>query len=102
MFDTLPSIIITGLVSILVWYVKERRREAKLAREGGTTIEQALLALIRNKMVERHTTYIKKWEITTAEKQSFQELHQMYIKLGGNGPTSHLIDDLDRVRLVVD
>ena len=100
------NIIITAASSagfgLLVWFIQESRRAKETAAKTANAMDRALLVLIRNQLISAHRTAVKTWEITTAEKQSFREMHDLYITLGGNGPTSHLIDDLERVRLVAD
>lgn len=98
----MESIIATGATAafgLIVWLIKENHRTRKEAAVNQSTIERSVLSLIRSQMVAVHTTAIAEWEITTAQMQAFREMHVMYTELGGNGAASHLLEDLQRVKL---
>lgn len=104
MVDFTPAItaVTTALAGLVVWLIQERRKTKALNEQKDGVLEQAMLVLIRDRLVIAHKAAVSKWTITIAEKQSFVELHTMYMALGGNGPASHLLEDLDRVKLVSD
>ena len=101
-FTPVITAITTALAGLVVWLIQERRKAKALADQKDTVLEAAMLVLIRNQLVLAHKVAIESWTITISQKQSFVEMHDIYVKLGGNGPASHLLEDLARVRLVSD
>lgn len=104
MSDFMPAIttITTTAAGLLVWVIQENRKTKALEAQKEGVLETAMLVLIRNQLVTAHKLAIDSWSITISQKQSFVEMHDLYIKLGGNGPASRLLDDLNRVKLVTD
>ena len=104
MSEFMPVItaIITAAVGLLVWFIQENRKAKALEAQKEGVLESAMLVLIRNQLVTAHKLAIDSWQITISQKQSYVEMHDLYIKLGGNGPASHLLEDLNRVKLVTD
>lgn len=104
MIDMTPAFtaVVTAAVGLVVWLVQERRRSAALMRKQTSVVEKAMLVLLRNQLVNTHRFAIGRWSITTAELQDFREAHELYIQLGGNGPVSHLMVDLEKVKLIID
>lgn len=96
------NIIITGTVGLAVWLIQEHRKTRALRSKQSTATEKIVFVLLRDRLVVEHKRIIASWKITTAELQSFREMHQLYIEAGGNGPASHLIEDIERVKLVSD
>ena len=96
------NIIITGAVGLAVWFIQESRKSRALRKKADDTIEKIVFALLRARLVAEHKRIIASWRITTSELQSFREMHQLYLEAGGNGPASHLIEDIERVKLVSD
>ena len=94
------NIIITGTVGLVVWFIQESRKTRALRKKADDTTEKIVFVLLRDRLVVEHKRIIASWRITTAELQSFREMHQLYIEAGGNGPASHLIEDIERVKLV--
>ena len=104
MFDFTPIItaVVTAATGLIVWFVQENRKARALEAQKEGVLESAMLVLIRNQLVTAHKLAIDSWQITISQKQSYVEMHDLYIKLGGNGPSSHLLEDLGRVKLVAD
>ena len=96
------NIIITGTVGLAVWFVQETRKTRALRKKADDTTEKIVFVLLRDRLVAAHKRIIEDWRVTTSELQSFREMHQLYIEAGGNGPASHLIEDIERVKLVAD
>lgn len=101
-FTPLITTVATAIVGLLVWFVQEKRKEKALMAMKEDILQAALIVLIRNQLVNAHRTAIDMGALTTSQKQSFVEMFDLYIKLGGNGSTSHLLDDINRVQLVAD
>ena len=104
MVEFTPAItaITTALAGLVVWLIQERRKAKALADQKDSVLEQAMLVLIRNQLVIAHKAAFETLSITISQRQSFVEMHDIYVKLGGNGPASHLLEDLTHVRLVPD
>ena len=96
------NIIITGAVGLAVWFIQETRKSHALRKKADDTTEKIVFVLLRDRLVAAHKRIIEDWSVTTSELQSFREMHQLYIEAGGNGPASHLIEDIERVKLVAD
>ena len=102
--DFMPVItaVTTATVGLVVWFIQENRKDRALEERRDSVLEAAMLVLIRNQLVTAHKVAIDVGLITISQKQSFIEMHDLYLKLGGNGPSSHLLDDLNRVKLTSD
>lgn len=122
--DIFITTLIPALVGLVVWTVKETRKtrletqEALEAAQGETmrkiaeTLElvrtsseetrKATKISLRTQMNGLHTNAIDRRWITTKDKQAYLEAHYMYLQLGGNGVTSHLLSEIERVELVVE
>lgn len=96
------NIIVTGVVGLAVWFVQEARRNHALRKKADDTTEKIVFVLLRDRLIAEHKRIIAAWSVTTSELQSFREMHQLYIEAGGNGPASHLIEDIAHVKLVSD
>lgn len=94
--------VVTAAGSALLWLLKERKRDHDSVKNQENLIVASMLVLLRNQLVTAHKLAIKNSIITISEKQSFLETHQLYKNLGGNGPTSHLVEDISRLRVVAD
>ena len=94
------NIIITGAVGLTVWLIQEHRKTRALRKKADDTTEKIVFVLLRDRLVAAHKRIIEDWSVTTSELQSFREMHQLYIEAGGHGPASHLIEDIERVKLV--
>ena len=94
------NIIITGIVGLVVSFIQEARKTHALRKKANDTTEKIVFVLLRDRLIAAHKRIIEDWSVTTSELQSFREMHQLYIEAGGNGPASHLIEDIERVKLV--
>lgn len=94
--------VVTAAGSAILWLMKERKREQSDMKNQENLILTAMLVLLRNQLVTAHRVAITNSEITISEKQSFLETHQLYTRLGGNGPASHLTDDIAKLRVIPD
>lgn len=98
--------VVTALLGLAVWFVKTTKTARDAAVHAAATSEdimvKTMLVLLRNQLMAAHRNAVSNWEITIEEKNSFHEMHDLYIDLGGKPPASRLINDLDKVKLVVD
>lgn len=96
----------TALLGLVVWMIKDTRTAKRTAKEtaDGTTalLREGLQVILREQLVKAHATILKQGHVTASQRASFVETDSLYVRLGGNGPTSHLTEDLARFRIVAD
>ena len=99
---SITTMVATTLAGLVVWFIQEARKTKALGKRQNDFLTTAILVLLRSQLVATHRSAIERSQITIAERQSFIETHQLYTSLGGNGPTTYLIDDIKRLHVVAD
>ena len=99
-------VVATALSGLAVWAIKDARRvkieSASEAKDAMELMTGAILVLIRHQLVRAHYSAVSREVITISERQSFLEMSQLYRNLGGNGPATHLVEDIKRLPIVPD
>lgn len=104
-------IVATALAGLAVWAVKDAKamkrqstEETKEARKSSNEtvriVKMAMVSLLRQKMVDTHRRALLLGKIHMADRANFFEMHATYVMLGGNGATSHLVDDIQNIPVV--
>lgn len=99
---SITTMVATATTGLIVWFIQEARKTRALGRKQNDFLTSAILVLLRSQLVATHRSAIERSKISIAERQSFFETHQLYTSLGGNGPTTYLIDDIKRLHVVAD
>lgn len=86
------GIILTGLMSYIVWLLKEQKKDR-------TAQEQGIMLLLRVQLIEYHDRYMKKGEIPTYAYQNFKDMYKAYHELGGNSMVEKMNEEIDHLRL---
>lgn len=104
-------IVATALTGLAVWSVKEAKatrdrveKDSKEARKSSdetvVMVKMAMVVILRQKMVTIHRTSMVVGKIRPIDRTNFFEMDATYRALGGNGVTSHLIDDIRTLPIV--
>lgn len=98
--------VVTALLGLVVWMVKDSHTAKRTTKESadGTTalLREGLQVILREQLVKAHATILRQGYVTASQRASFVETDSLYVRLGGNGPTSHLTEDLARFNIFAD
>ena len=101
----ITSVASAMLVFMLQSVIKEKNkllREAEAKRsKHDAGIENGVVCLLRVKLIEYHTKYMDKGEITSHAYQNWMLMYEAYKDLGGNGMVAHMKDEIEELHFVV-
>lgn len=91
------------LVFILQSVIKENRKlkheKEEQISQREKALENGVLCLLRAKMIEYHTKYMDRGEITTHGLQSWLQMYEAYKALGGNGMITHMKAEIEELHI---
>lgn len=85
-------IVLTALMGYVVWLLKKQKKDRD-ANSKGTML------LLRVKIIEYHDKYVKEGKIPSYAYENFDEMHQAYHALGGNGMISKMYEEVKELHL---
>jgi len=102
------SAIVTFTVGMLSWalqtVIKENHKlkaDAEKKRdEEQTAIKDAILCLLRDRLIERHRKYTQLGHISIHGLQNWQLMYKAYRALGGNGMVEHMNEEIEELQIV--
>lgn len=86
----LVGIVLTAMMGLLVWFIKDLREEHKLTRK---TRKVLMRSEIRNLYLE----YTSRGWITVCELGEFREIFDMYVASGGNGTAKTMAEAVEKL-----
>ena len=95
----LSPIVTTAICGYAVWAMQHNQEQRKKQSDESEAIQQALVALLRQYLVDGHRRHMKRETISTADRISYLEMYEAYTRLGGNGIVPHLVEDVDGLKL---
>lgn len=87
---TILTIVITKIFGVLNQVLKNQKEEREEADSRRTLMEDATLASIRVQLVQSSYSIMFRGYVTAFERDAYDDLFKMYIKLGGNSFVSDL------------
>ena len=103
----ITTIILSVVSGLLLWIVKglladnrqlrEGRRQEEQAREQA--IAQGLVSLLRVQLIEYYDHYMAQGSIPTYVYDNYCDMYAAYHALGGNGMVTHMMEDLNTIRM---
>lgn len=94
-FSECLSILVTGLVGYLVWFLKKQYSDKSAST-------RAMKILLRGQIYTLHNRYMERGSISPQELSEFTELYDVYKEFKGNGTATHMKADIDRLPLKED
>lgn len=73
---------------------KQAREEAAKEREHSKAVDDGVLALLRDRIIERYNHYIEQGYIPIYALENVIAMYEAYHALGGNGTITKLVDAL--------
>lgn len=93
----IPSII-TLFVQLLIQHIKDRKEKKQQADTNEshtwTLMQEAMQALLRDRLVEHYKYYTKKKWIDIDDKNNFANMYDKYHKLGKNGVMDQMYEEI--------
>lgn len=86
------GIILTGLMSYIVWLLKEQKRDRSAQ-------EQGIMLLLRVQLIDAHDKYMKEGSIPSFAYQNYQDMYKAYHELGGNSMVDKMNEEVKQLRL---
>lgn len=103
-------VILTALLGYIVWLLKEQKNQKKIdeqERNARIEVEKELrennskgtMLLLRVQLIEYHDKYMKLGEIPSYAYENFNDMYEVYHKLGGNGMATKMKQEIDELHL---
>lgn len=87
--NSVLSIILTGVMGYVVWLLQNHK-------SSKDDTKMALVILLRETIEWRYQLYLERETITKEEYKDFEELYQVYHRLGGNGTGTRMWDEIKK------
>lgn len=85
-------IILTSLMGYVVWLLQQQKKD----RDANT---KGTMLLLRVQLIEYHSRYIALGEIPSYAYDNFEEMHEAYNELGGNGMITKMHKEIQELHL---
>lgn len=91
-YVTALTIILTALMSYIVWLLKNQKKDRD-ANSKGTML------LLRVQLIEYHDKYMMLGDIPSYAYENFMEMYDAYHALGGNGMITKMMHEIEELHL---
>lgn len=109
-FTVVTSVVAAMLVFILQSVIKENSKLKKEKEEAvqkkeqaeadkQTALEDGVVCLLRVKLIEYHTKYMRQDTISSHGFQNWMLMYKAYKGLGGNGMIEHMKDEIEELHI---
>lgn len=88
MLNEALNIVVTSLVTYVIWLLKKQRSDR-------TSANKAVALLLKRELNELHIQYIQQDSLTSAQYATFQDMYNTYHDLGGNGTATRWYNDIN-------
>lgn len=103
-------VILAALLGYIVWMLKEQKKQKKIdAEERNARIKaekqlrednsKGTMLLLRVQLIGYHNKYTALGEIPSYEYDNFNEMYDVYHKLGGNGTATKMKQEIEALHL---
>lgn len=90
--NTIVSILLTGVVSYMTWFMQHVAKKK-------TGYRAAVVVLLRNSLKAMHKEYTERGWITLDEYEEYCECYQVYSDMGGNGTGTRMMEDIKKIEI---
>ena len=103
--ETIITWIIAFSLGAIVGFIgtklkKEKEKNIKMT-EKDKIIENAVQALLRDRLIEKYRHFKEKGEMTILDKENLDHLYESYEELEGNGTVKELYSNMDEIEIKV-
>lgn len=103
--ETILKWLITFILGTIAGYIltklKKDKEKSEKDEEKDRIMQNAVQALLRDRLIEKYRTFKSKGEMTILDKENIEHLFQEYTNLGGNGTVRELYQDLDNIKIKI-
>lgn len=103
-------VILTALLGYIVWMLKEQKKQKQIdIQERDARIEKekelrennskGTMLLLRSQIIGYHDKYMELGEIPSYVYDNFNEMYDVYHKLGGNGTATKMKQEIEALHL---
>lgn len=103
-------VILTALLGYIVWMLKEQKKQKQIdIQERDARIEKekelrennskGTMLLLRVQLIEYHDKYMELGEIPSYAYDNFNEMYDVYHRLGGNGMVTKMKQEIEALHL---
>ncbi|MBQ1294971.1 MAG: hypothetical protein IIY21_13090 [Clostridiales bacterium] len=85
--NSVLSIVLTGVMGYVVWLLQNHKNSKD-------DTKMALVVLLRETIELRYSLYVDRESLTKEEYKDFEELYQVYHRLGGNGTGTRMYEEI--------
>lgn len=78
------SFIVTGILGLVLNWVRDLYKQKKKAKEGLDKMSKALVILLREELRDRYEHFVTQGWISVDDFAEFEEAYNIYAELGGN------------------
>lgn len=78
---------------------KLKKDKERLEAEKCKSMGRGITCLLRVKLIEYHSKYMKEQTISTHGYENWNEMYESYTALGGNGMIKHMNDDIQELKM---
>lgn len=106
--EYIVSIVLSVISGALVFIINNLIKEIKYLRDKKKTDEEtkdkaiieAIVCLLRIKLIEYHDRYIKEEHIPSYAYENWSKMFKLYTALGGNGLIVGMNDDIEKLPII--
>lgn len=103
--ETILKWAITFILGTIIGYIgtrlkKEKEKNTKNIKKEKIK-EQALQALLRDRLIEKYRHFKQLGEMTILDKENIDHLYTEYRNLGGNGTVKELYEDMGDIEIKI-
>lgn len=86
-----------SLFGILKWFLNRLSKAFEKERRERATSEEAIMAILHNKIYKQGVCYLERNYITLDELNDIEKLYKPYKAMGGNGTAETIITNVRRL-----
>lgn len=95
------SSVLVFIITSLMKEIKELKNEKKTDEETkDKAIIEAIICLLRIKLIEYHDKYIKEEHIPSYAYENWCKMYKLYTALGGNGLIVGMNEEIEKLRII--
>jgi hypothetical protein len=95
------SSVLVFIITSLMKEIKELKNEKKTEEETkDKAIIEAIVCLLRIKLIEYHDKYIKEGHIPSYAYENWCKMYKLYTALGGNGLIVGMNEEIEKLRII--
>lgn len=86
-----------SIFGILKYFFEKFKKALDLDKKERETLNEAMLAVLHNKIFKNGCDYIEKGCITVAELNDLEKLYKPYVAMGGNSTAKTIVENVRKL-----